>query len=90
MSANEIPSEPDEFMARHLYRRYLQNRLDDASRCAPATLMTWIREEVLDLLVDDRAEGVAVTLDAGRTIVVGAAVLAVGAPQSSVLSGLGL
>lgn len=90
MATNEIPSEPDQFMARRLYRRYLQDRLDDASRRAPATLITWIREQVRDLRVDDRTEGVAVVLGAGRTIVVDDAVLAIGAPQSSVLSGLGL
>ena len=90
MVAHEIPSGPDQFMARRLYRRYLQDRLHDASRRAPATLITWIREQVRDLRVDDRTEGVAVVLDAGRTIAVDDAVLAVGAPQSSVLSGLGL
>ena len=88
--ANEIPSGPDHFMARRLYRRYLQDRLDEASRSAPATLITWIREGVRQLRVDDRTDGVAVVLGPGRTIVVDDAVLAVGAPRSSVLSGLGL
>ncbi len=90
LRANEIPSGPDQFVPRRLYRRYLQDRLNDASRCAPTTLITWIREGVRDLRVDDRTRGVAVVLGAGRTIVADDAVLAVGAPRSSVLSDLGL
>ncbi len=80
-----------DFVPRHLYRRYLQDVLrDELLHAAPGTELTWVRELVTSLRMEQDSEGPVATLrfGQGRRCRADAVVLALGAPAPVALGAL--
>jgi uncharacterized NAD(P)/FAD-binding protein YdhS len=83
---------PSDFAPRRLYRLYLQDTLDHTRRQNPSgSTISWIRESVVDICPNREADrgSQMLKLACGQVCEANRAILAVGAPAPSVLSGFG-
>jgi uncharacterized NAD(P)/FAD-binding protein YdhS len=92
-AALDLSFRPDDFVPRRLYRLYLQDLLAQTRRQKPGgSTISWIRERVVDMHPVGDGDDRALVLRSGSGLICTArcTILAIGAPDPSVLAGFGL